>query len=245
MWAEPDASMFMVRGRNYLNDKKKVASAPAKFHLVGVDLLAFEKPFDRYNVASKQIDVSKAEPTSANITNSASASSTHPPRPTATGKFTFVINMIVPGADNLCMVFYFHPAKDNVFNDESAFSELLNDFIEGDDLFRNSRFKLLPTVVDGSFIIRQSVGSKPTLLGNKLKCQYHKADHYFEVDVDISSNSVANSVVGMVQGVTKSLVVDMAFLLEAQTEEELPEVLLGAVRMDRVALDRPFRVPRS
>nr|CCA18302.1 conserved hypothetical protein [Albugo laibachii Nc14]CCA18425.1 conserved hypothetical protein [Albugo laibachii Nc14] len=242
MWAEPDASMFMVRGRNYLNDKKKVASAPAKFHLVGVDLLSFEKPIDRYNVASKQTDVLKTDPTSSNITSS--ASSTPPPRPTATGKFTFVINMIVPGSDNLCMVFYFHPAKDNVFNDESAFSELLNDFIEGDDLFRNSRFKLLPTVVEGSFIIRQSVGSKPTLLGNKLKCQYHKADNYFEVDVDISSNSVANSVVGMVQGVTKSLVVDMAFLLEAQTEEELPEVLLGAVRLDRVALDRTFRVPR-
>ena len=113
-----------------------------------------------------------------------------------------------------------------------------------DDEFRNSRFKLIPTVVEGSFIIKQSVGSKPTLLGNKLKCPYYKGDNYFEVDIDISSNSVANTVVGMVQGVTKSLVVDLAFMLEAQGEEELPENVLGAVRLQNVSLDNPLRVPR-
>lgn len=113
-----------------------------------------------------------------------------------------------------------------------------------DDVFRNSRFKLIPTVVEGSFIVKQSVGSKPTLLGNKLKCHYHKGENYFEVDIDISSDSVANTIVGLVQGVTKSLVVDLAFLFEAQGEDELPENVLGAVRLQHVSLDHPLRVPR-
>lgn len=224
MWSEPDASAFMVRGPNYLVDKKKIPSAPSKFHLVGVDLLSFESASDRYHISARSDSVG---------------------RNAGAGKFTFVINMIIPGAENVCMVFYFQPAKDNLFEDGSPFSELLNDFIDGDDAFRNSRFKLIPTVVEGSFIIKQSVGSKPTLLGNKLKCPYHKGENYFEVDIDISSNSVANTVVGMVQGVTKSLVVDMAFLLEAQSEEELPENILGAVRLQNISLDKPRRVPKT
>lgn len=221
MWSEPDAAAFLIRGPNYLTDKKKVPSSAAKFHLVGVDLLSFEVASERYHISARPDSVGK----------------------TST-KFTFVINMIIPGSENIGMVFYFHPAHDNVFEDGSPFSELLNDFIDGDDQFRNSRFKLIPTVVEGSFIIKQAVGSKPTLLGNKLKCPYHRGDNYFEVDIDISSNSVANTVVGMVQGVTKSLVVDMAFLLEAQTEEELPEAVLGVVRLQNMSLDKPLRVPR-
>lgn len=222
MWAEPDASLFQVRGPNYLIDKKKVPSPPSRFHLVGVDLLSFESASDRYNISAQSGSVARSTP-----------------------KFMFVINMIIPGPENVSMVFYFQPTRDNWFEDGSAFSELLNDFLDGDDQFRNSRFKLIPTVVEGSFIIKQSVGSKPTLLGNKLKCPYHRGDNYFEVDIDISSNSVANTVVGMVQGVTKSLVVDMAFLLEAQSEEELPETMLGAVRLQHISLDNPRRVTRA
>ncbi|TMW67929.1 hypothetical protein Poli38472_007601 [Pythium oligandrum] len=222
MWAEPDGSLFQVRGPNYLTDKKKAASAASKFHLVGVDFLSFENPNDRYHVSSRADSIAKTS-----------------------GKFTFVVNMIIPGPENTTLVFYYHPVKDNIFDDGSPFSELFNDFIDGDDQFRNSRFKLLPTVVEGSFIIKQAVGSKPTLLGNKLQCPYYKGDTYFEVAIDISSNSVANTVVGMVQGVTKSLVVDMAFLLEAQSEEELPEVILGTVRLQHVSLDKPRRVPKT
>ncbi|DAZ98422.1 TPA: hypothetical protein N0F65_000136 [Lagenidium giganteum] len=222
MWAEPDAALFQVRGPNYLTDKKKMASGPSKFHLVGVDLFSFENPMERYHISARNGSVGKQST-----------------------KFTFIINMIIPSSDNLSIVFYYHPSKENLFDDGSPFAELLNDFIDGDDGFRNSRFKLIPTVVEGSFIIKQSVGSKPTLLGNKLKCPYHKGENYFEVDIDISSNSVANTVVGMVQGVTKSLVVDLAFLLEAQSEDELPENILGTVRLQHVSLDKPVRVPKA
>ena len=51
-----------------------------------------------------------------------------------------------------------------------------------------------------------------------------------EVDLDVGSSSVAATVVGLVQGATKSLVVDMGIVLEGHTPEELPESLLGTVR---------------
>ena len=50
-----------------------------------------------------------------------------------------------------------------------------------------------------------------------------------EVDIDVGSSSVAATVVNLVQGATKSLVVDMGIVLEGHASEELPESLLGTV----------------
>ena len=50
-----------------------------------------------------------------------------------------------------------------------------------------------------------------------------------EVDIDVGSSSVAATVVNLVQGATKSLVVDMGIVLEGHSAEELPESLLGTV----------------
>ncbi|KAF0682384.1 Aste57867_25472 [Aphanomyces stellatus] len=220
MWSEPDASLFAVRGPNYLVDKKKTPSKKSRFRLVGVDLFAFENEKERYNLANRP---------GSQVQSAAG--------------FTFVVNMIIPSPNNLSMVFYFQPDVPNIFEENTPFSDLLGDFLDGDDAFRNSRFKLIPTVVEGTFIVKQAVGSVPTLLGNKLSCPYHRGPNYFEVDIDISSNGVANTVVGMVKGVTKVLVVDLAFLLESQSEEELPEAILGAVRLQNVSLDHPLKVP--
>ena len=39
---------------------------------------------------------------------------------------------------------------------------------------RNNTFKLIPRVTKGSWIIKQSVGTTPCLLGNKLTTKYHQ-----------------------------------------------------------------------
>nr|BAB11194.1 unnamed protein product [Arabidopsis thaliana] len=57
-----------------------------------------------------------------------------------------------------------------------------------------------------------------------------------KIDVDIGSSTVANGVLGLVIGVITSLVVEMAFLVQANTPEELPERLIGAVRVSHVEL---------
>lgn len=43
-----------------------------------------------------------------------------------------------------------------------------------------------------------------------------RTDRYMEVDVDVASSSAANTVVKLVQGATRHLVVDMAILLEVR-----------------------------
>lgn len=55
--------------------------------------------------------------------------------------------------------------------------------------------------------------------------------------MDVSSSSVAANIVGLVQGLTKSLCVDMAICLEGHSPEELPESLLGTVRCSHLDLN--------
>ncbi len=58
-------------------------------------------------------------------------------------------------------------------------------FLEGEgkeaDARRNKKFKLIPNIPQGSWIIRQSVGTTPVLLGQKLTTKYFKGPNYFEV----------------------------------------------------------------
>ncbi|CAN0024007.1 unnamed protein product, partial [Hapterophycus canaliculatus] len=51
------------------------------------------------------------------------------------------------------------------------------------DDFRNQRFKLIPSVVSGPFIVRKAVGNKPALLGRKVSQRYFRGPGYVETDV--------------------------------------------------------------
>ncbi|KAH9686985.1 protein ENHANCED DISEASE RESISTANCE 2-like [Citrus sinensis] len=124
-----------------------------------------------------------------------------------------------------------------VASEKGLFSLIFNlQFVDGDDEFRNSRLKLIPSVPKGSWIVRQSVGSTPCLLGKAVDCNYIRGPKYLEIDVDIGSSTVANGVLGLVIGVITTLVVDMAFLVQANTTDELPERLIGAVRVSHIEL---------
>lgn len=46
----------------------------------------------------------------------------------------------------------------------------------------------------------------------------HRGPRYFEVDIDVGSSKSAASVVGLVQGALKGLVIDMAITLEGHTK---------------------------
>jgi hypothetical protein len=72
---------------------------------------------------------------------------------------------------------------------------------------------------------------------------YHKGERYFEVDIDIGSSAVANSVVRFVFGYARYIVVDMAYLIQGNSEEELPEQLLGSLRVAHLDLSAAVEPP--
>ncbi|XP_023156071.1 protein ENHANCED DISEASE RESISTANCE 2-like isoform X2 [Zea mays] len=145
--------------------------------------------------------------------------------------FILVINLQVPAKPNYNLVMYY--AAERPVNKDS----LLGRFIDGTDAYRDARFKLIPSIVEGYWMVKRAVGTKACLLGKAVTCNYLRQDNFLEIDVDIGSSSVARSIIGLVLGYVTSIVVDLAILIEAKEEKELPEYILGTVRLNRVNPD--------
>ncbi|XP_057766607.1 protein ENHANCED DISEASE RESISTANCE 2-like isoform X3 [Salvia miltiorrhiza] len=206
-WTLSDGNNFRVRGKNFCSDKSKTAGGKPLMDLVAADWFKSTKRIDH---------VAQRLGCAAQVAADG-------------GHFSIALNLQIPGSTHYSMVFYFVTKK-------LVPGSLLQRFVDGDDEFRNSRLKLIPSVSKGSWIVRQSVGSTPCLLGKSVDCTYIRGPSYLEIDVDIGSSTVANGVLGLVIGVITTLVVDMAFIVQANTPEELPERLIGAVRISHLEL---------
>ncbi|KAF8737800.1 hypothetical protein HU200_014030 [Digitaria exilis] len=204
-WTVPDSKLFKVRSKNFPQDKSKIPAASYLMELAAIDWFKDTKRMD--NVARQKGCVAQVA--------------------AEKGMYTFVVNIQIPGSTHYSLVMYFVTSS-------LKKGSLLQRFFDGDDEFRNSRLKLIPSIPKGSWIVRQSVGSTPCLLGKAVDCSYVRGPGYLEVDVDIGSSAVANGVLGLVFGVVTTLVVDMAFLIQANTYEELPEQVIGAARLAHV-----------
>ncbi|XP_062082103.1 protein ENHANCED DISEASE RESISTANCE 2-like isoform X5 [Humulus lupulus] len=88
--------------------------------------------------------------------------------------------------------------------------------------------------IQGSWIVKQSVGKKACLIGQALEMNYFHGKNYLELGIDIGSSTVARGVVSLVLGYLNNLVIEMAFLVQANTTEELPEYLLGTCRLNHL-----------
>ncbi|KAH9752875.1 protein ENHANCED DISEASE RESISTANCE 2 [Citrus sinensis] len=214
-WKLSDGNNFRVRSKHFCYDKTKIPAGKHLMDLVAVDWFKDTKRMDH---------VARRQGCAAQVASEK-------------GLFSLIFNLQVPGSTHYSMVFYF-------VTRQLVMGSLLQRFVDGDDEFRNSRLKLIPSVPKGSWIVRQSVGSTPCLLGKAVDCNYIRGPKYLEVnalgisiiDVDIGSSTVANGVLGLVIGVITTLVVDMAFLVQANTTDELPERLIGAVRVSHIEL---------
>ncbi|TYI80798.1 hypothetical protein E1A91_D05G111400v1 [Gossypium mustelinum] len=96
--------------------------------------------------------------------------------------------------------------------------------------------------IQGSWIVKQSVGKKACLIGQALEINYFRGKNYLELGIDIGSSTVARGVVSLVLGYLNNLVIEMAFLIQANTEEELPEYLLGTCRLNHLDASKSITV---
>ncbi|KAK3005321.1 hypothetical protein RJ639_017006, partial [Escallonia herrerae] len=134
----------------------------------------------------------------------------------------------VPGTTTYSLAIYYMmktPLKE---------APLLERFVNEDDAYRNSRFKLIPYISKGSWIVKQSVGKKACLVGQALEINY-SGKNYLEVlgsnipsniamdheivkspmlGIDVGSSTVARGVVSLVLGYLNNLVIEMAFLIQ-------------------------------
>ncbi|KAK9218349.1 hypothetical protein WN943_006986 [Citrus x changshan-huyou] len=174
-WKLSDGNNFRVRSKHFCYDKTKIPAGKHLMDLVAVDWFKDTKRMDH---------VARRQGCAAQVASEK-------------GLFSLIFNLQVPGSTHYSMVFYF-------VTRQLVMGSLLQRFVDGDDEFRNSRLKLIPSVP--------------------------------KINVDIGSSTVANGVLGLVIGVITTLVVDVAFLVQANTTDELPERLIGAVRVSHIEL---------
>lgn len=58
----------------------------------------------------------------------------------------------------------------------SSAGRLFTRFCAGTDAFRNARFKLIPSVAEGPWLVKTGVGSRPSILGKSLKQRFARGD---------------------------------------------------------------------
>ncbi|KAL2650119.1 hypothetical protein R1flu_018247 [Riccia fluitans] len=214
-----DADTFLIRGKQYLRDSRKVKAGEPWMQFVAADWFK----------SNKREDHLAGRPSSVVQT----ILSKYQKKPEKGGPpFFFIVNIQVPGSTTYSLALYYMTHR------RLEDDPILEKFVKGDDRFRNSRFKLIPHIAKGSWIVKQSVGKTACLIGQALTINYHTGDNYIELDVDIGSSSVAKGVVNLVVGYLSKLVIEMAFLVQANTEEELPEHLLGTCRLNYLDINK-------
>jgi hypothetical protein len=223
-WAEPPACNYNVRGPDYLRNKKKVPSESSAFKLLTVDMIKVDAPNFKGICAQPNERIQKA------LRREQETGEKELP------EFIFAVNLCVPGSSYYHMVAYYGCDDINMItNKDTPFGRVAEPFFFGEsDDYRNKTFKLIPHIVEGNYIVRKAVGSKPTLLGTRLKQHYIRTDRYFEIIIDIGSSPVAQRIVKLALGYAKTLVVDMMFVLEGKQEDMLPERIAGGMRIKNV-----------
>jgi len=238
-WCEPCARSFRVRGAQYAVDRQKTASEPQIFRLITVDLCEVAEPIRSgfCTLPHERVQQALLREKERNIDGDM------PP-------FIFCVNILIPGPPFYHFVFYYavddmsriqpQPSGNKTEND--PFNKVASKFFFGQsNKFRDATFKLVPRIVSGNILVKKAVGSKPTIIGKKLKQSYVRNDRFFEVIVDIGSSVIASKVVKLAKGYAKNIVVDMGFILEGKSVTCLPERMMGTVRLTNVDFKSPLR----
>ncbi|KAK4768604.1 hypothetical protein SAY87_003745 [Trapa incisa] len=213
-WASPPANIFTVRGPEYLSTRVKIPADKCLLRPLG---------FDWIKSSTKIWEV-------LNNPNSRVRKAVEDEFPEGERPFIWAFNMQVPSKDNYSAVAYF------VSEEPIPEGSLMDQFLKGDEGFKNSRLKLIANIVKGPWIVKKAVGEQAIcIIGRALTCKYFKADNFFEVDIDIGSSMMASAIVHLAFGYITTLTVDLAYLIEGQTESELPERILGALRFSELA----------
>lgn len=235
-FSQPEHTLFNVRGSKYLikgknGSKKKVSSGPFVFPQRGVELFLTKNAPENVSSNPNVLDGHLRDVP------------------------TFVMNWRLPFG--VLVMYYEIPERFVPYmvagNDpEGDHSDLVSQidsmssntdravcrFLMGDKQHKDSTLKLIPRVVDGPWIVKNTVPSKPAIIGTKLPVSYFydtssgsQQQPYLEVDFDIASSAAARGILNVCRKYTKTITVDLGFVIQGNTDDELPEQMLVASRL--------------
>eukprot|EP00580_Thalassiosira_gravida_P012277 CAMPEP_0201632194 /NCGR_PEP_ID=MMETSP0493-20130528/5914_1 /ASSEMBLY_ACC=CAM_ASM_000838 /TAXON_ID=420259 /ORGANISM="Thalassiosira gravida, Strain GMp14c1" /LENGTH=416 /DNA_ID=CAMNT_0048103667 /DNA_START=98 /DNA_END=1348 /DNA_ORIENTATION=- len=227
-WSSPPSNNFMVRGPNYLKDKKKVPSGD-------------------YLLPSRGCDLFLTDLAPVNLGRN---------RSLLEGRLrdvpTFIINYRLPWG--VFLSYHEIPERFIPFlrrgNGHGDLSKplpstsnmppgdrALCDFFLSDSHEKDAVWKIVPVVAQGPWMVKKVVGGKPAILGKQMPVSYvyqppeNGLAEYLEADLDIVSSAAARKILAVVRSYTQVLTVDLGFVVQGNRTEELPEQMMLGLRL--------------
>ncbi|BDA44255.1 probable protein ENHANCED DISEASE RESISTANCE 2 at C-terminar half [Coccomyxa sp. Obi] len=256
-WEEPDARTFMVRGVNYMKDRRKVPSDHSIYRLLGCDIYSFDF---KINHISRHIQL-PAPPILGAAAYSLPASEQIPP--------LLIVNIQLPmypasifgrsDGEGHSLVYYFGLPEgwDPAMVDNKAVLGMLQRFVhdgtEADGSPTRNRLKLIPRVANveqwakdaplstPEYKLLVNYNDKPVL--TRPQQRFYFGPNYMEVTLDIHAWAyLARKAFSSYIPRLGTVVFENAFVIQGNQEDELPEVVLACARVSRVDFGkvRPF-----
>ena len=167
-WDEADATTFNVRGPNFLADRIKYPSGQSACELLDVDTFCC----DREELVETLGEEEKVDGAKQPLFFSKHPQSyVRRARDNGDERFFFVVHFDT-GTEHVVATF----VPKNKPNEEEPQYRCWQRFANGDSEFRKTRFKIIPSCVDGPWIVRKTIGSvpKPAIICNKIDCYWYK-----------------------------------------------------------------------
>ena len=127
----------------------------------------------------------------------------------------------------------------------SVAEQTLAKWLMGDNNYKNERLKLIPFVAEGPWVVRKLVTGTPAIIGKKLPVEHvlhpgspatsghhHAQQPLLMSTLDIGSGSAtAKRIVSVCRRYMSALTVDIGLVIQGESAEELPEQMLGSIRI--------------
>merc|ERR1712151_872624 len=149
---------------------------------------------------------------------------------------------------------------DDAFQNYTNSERCFINWLLGDTKYKNERLKLIPQLVQGPWVVRGVLRNTPVLIGKKVPIIYHyeaaevvpnnsnnsndndnihnnetRAPFLLcELDVGNELSSSAKRIVNVCKRYMNSLTTDIGFLIQGNKEDELPEQMMGSIRIHSV-----------
>lgn len=258
-WEDADATTFLIRSKDYMRTKIKEPASGAIYRLLGVDMYSFDTKL--FHIA-QHVEL-PAAPTLGPKAQALPADEKMPP--------LLILNLQLPtyapsvfgGTDGpgYSLVYYFalpEGWEPDMVENQAALGlaqRFIHNGVEFDGQPSRDRFKILPRVVNvdewaekgplsGAEVrLLKSYNGKPLLTRPQQRFYSSAKGQYLEIDVDVHSYAyIARRAFWGYLTRLAPVIFENAFVLQGNRAEELPELVLGAVKVHRVDFTkaRPF-----
>ncbi|ETM53158.1 hypothetical protein L914_03360 [Phytophthora nicotianae] len=241
-WTTTNAETFTVRSSDYKKSRKKEPSKPALFEFIGADLVRTESKVD---LISQRVEFPPEHENSRLFIINAQLPS-YGPSVWGDGSYD--------GPGYSLALYWKIPDEiaEELKNPTTTTLKLFKRFLEaGGDTSLTDRFKVIAQVTNQDECgitgmakkLLVSHNATPVLTRPQHRI-YHFKDGTTEIVVDVHAFSyIARRGIHSLIDKTSRLVIDVAFVIQGETEEELPEQVLGCCRLDRVNVQKAADLP--